>query len=171
MLRKGLVLCGFFKGKWIDNRSAETSILFHLEGADSAVFFNNQFLALNEVIKGKRATSPADAHVGFHNLKDLPREGNPAHFQCEDVAVKAEGDGKIKVASHNCAGLIPPHTWATSLVWSVRWPPTASKGLQPVRPYVAMTRAASLPPQAIIDLKKGAGHAKIEKIEKKEEMA
>ena len=45
MLRKGMTLCGFYKGKWVDNGSPEKAVLFQLEGADSTVFFNNQFHA------------------------------------------------------------------------------------------------------------------------------
>ena len=120
-----------------------------------------------DIIKTKRASSPADAHVGFHDLKDHPKEGSPGHFLLErkhkvyfrfdDVPVQTEGDNKlVKISSQNVASCIPVHcwkTWLTELTWSVRWPPTVSKGLQPVRPYITVARPVTLPAESIVELK------------------
>lgn len=184
VLKKGLVVAGFYKGRWISAKQAETDIifdyLFDFHSADDNVFLKDSFTTMMDVIQSKRATAPADSHVGFHQLKDRPKDGKPQFFFLEknqDVffhfesipVTTTEGDNKVKVSNQNCAGLIPEHawkSWATELVWSVRWPPIAVKGLQPIRPWIVMACAVHVPPLKIIELKPSVkAEAKMEKQE------
>ena len=188
VLRKGVILAGFYKGKWVNESSGATShrdLLFELHSGEDMVLMGNNYTTMADIIKTKRATAPADANVGFHDLADSPKEGQPGHFiltkkhdvyfRFEDVPVQAEeGKGGVKVSSQNVASCIPPAcwaTWLTEITWSVRWPPTVAKGLQPVRPYVTAARTVTLPGEALVELK-AIGHTNASdstKIEKKEE--
>lgn len=172
LLRKGLTIAGFYKGKWWSSGKGQQEIegkdiRFELQNADNMVLLGNQYTSLQDVVQAKRASSPANAHVGFHDMTDQPKDGNASfftltlktkgsvYFRFEDTPAKTE-DGKVKVASQNIAGVIPVacwQTWATELVWSVRWPPTESKGLQPVRPYICMAATKTLPAESVVELK------------------
>lgn len=164
LVRKGLTLAGFYKGKWWLNQAKEATteqdLLFEVKSAEDMVFMANTHQSLLEVIRAKRATSPADAHVGFHELKDVPKDGCPGYFELkrthalyfkmDDVPAKHDADGKPKVSCQNLAGVIPVscwNTWASQLTWSMRWPPTVSKGLQPVRPYITTKCSFTIPPR------------------------
>ena len=84
------------------------------------VLMGNQYTSMQEVIQAKRANSPANSHVGFHDLTDQPKDGNPSffvlrtkqsvYFRFEDTPAKTE-DGKAKIASQNIAGVIPVACW------------------------------------------------------------
>ena len=128
LLRKGLTIAGFYKGKrWRPEKGQQPEgkdIMFELADADSMVLMGNQYTSLQDVIQAKRATSPANSHVGFHELKDQPKDGNPSffvlqlknavYFRFEDIPAKSDADGKAKVASQNVAGAIPVACWQSS---------------------------------------------------------
>ena len=187
LLRKGLTIAGFYKGKWWGAGKGQQEpegkdIRFELQNADNMVLMGNQYTSMQEVIQAKRANSPANSHVGFHDLTDQPKDGNPSffvlrtkqsvYFRFEDTPAKTE-DGKAKIASQNIAGVIPVacwQTWATELIWSVRWPPTEAKGLQPVRPYICMAATKTIPAESVVELKETESQVKEEsKTEKMEE--
>lgn len=186
MLRKGVILAGFYKGKWANDSTAATShrdLRFELHSAEDMVLMGNNYTSMGEIVKTKRATAPADANVGFHDLVDSPKEGQPGHFiltkkhdvyfRFEDVPAESGSEGGVKVSSQNLASCIQRtcwNTWLTEVTWSVRWPPTVSKGLQPVRPYVTAARNVTLPGECLVELKTiGEASAAEAKIEKKEE--
>lgn len=173
LMKRGSTVAGFYKGKWwVANEqnaakgNAEKDLLFELKDSETMVFYGNALLSLGEVIRAKRATSPADAHIGFHDLVDAPRVNEPAffkvtlkhkaYFNIGDVPASTDdSSGKTKVTCQNLAGVVPVscwQSWCTGLVWAMRWSSATAKGLQPIRPYIVMSRNVTLPAKGIIEL-------------------
>ena len=170
LLKEGGILCGFYKGKgWAQQggkpEATEKDVKFELSNCDQKVLLGNQFVTLLSVIQEKRKLHPADAQIGYHSIVDEPTDGEPqwfklnlqntVYFRFDDIPAE-ETAGKVKVASPNVAGVLPVScwdTWATHVTWSMRWPATSSKGLQPVQPYVILKRNITLPAESIVELK------------------
>lgn len=178
-VRAGVTLCGFYKGKFwtpdgeaADAPSEKADVLFRLESGSDYVILNSKFVQLSEVIKSKRQLTPADAHVGFHDLTDAPTPTDAAaftlapkkvnvYFKVTDFpAVKQEdgGEEKLMIPSAHLAGAVPPGVWQTScvakLIWAVKWPAVASKGLQPIRPMVVSVKEFTVPSKKAVELVK-----------------
>ena len=192
-LRAGSVLCGWFKGKWHVVRNPASSgvpdedIPFELKNSSQHVLMGNQVMSLSQVIASKRQSSPADAHIGFHSMEDAPTAADKkafnvirktdAHlfFKMDNVVVKEEEEGKTPlVPSKDFAGLVPHqswNSWCTEVLWSCRWPPAATKGLTPIRPFVVMSVSTTIPAQRAVELagQAPADAAKTEASEAKEE--
>lgn len=170
LLKEGGILCGFYKGRWwapqgSKQESTEKDVKFELSNCDQKVLMGNQFLTLLNVIQEKRKLQPADATIGFHTMVDEPKDGqaqwfklnllSTIYFHFDDIPAE-DAAGKVKVASPNVAGVLPVScwdTWATQVTWSMRWPGTSSKGLQPVRPYITLKRNLTLPAESMVELK------------------
>ena len=192
-LQAGSVICGWFKGKWHVVRSPASSgvpdedIPFELKHSSQRVLMGNQVMSLSQVITSKRQSSPADAHIGFHTMEDAPSAEDKkgfnvirkadAHlfFKMDNVVIKEEEEGKTPIVpSKDFAGLVPHqswNSWCTEILWSCRWPPSATKGLTPIRPFVVMSVSTTIPAQRAVEL---AGQApadavKTEASEAKEE--
>lgn len=131
-----MTIAGFYKGKWWLQRDASqqaattSDILFELKSSNDHVILGTQYSSLGQVVKAKRGVSPADAHVGFHSLRDAPTSDDPSHFEvalshklhfkAEDIPSKSEDD-KAKISAQNLAGTLPIaawQTWATELTFA-----------------------------------------------------
>ena len=151
---------------------SQNNILFALSDASTCIQMNGRMTTLGACMKEKRKMQP-DASVSYHTLVDSPITDNPAHFKCElkhsiywsvldipkdaKTCVKNE-DGKFTVPSHHIASVIPHERWegwASSIIWSCKWSPTAAKGLQPCRPLVVLTRSITLAANTAVELTSG----------------
>lgn len=161
-------------------------ILFQFKNSGQDVLMSNAMQRLSQVIAAKRQSSPADAHIGFHTVEDAPnhedkkafsvhsKPGAQLFFKMESVPIKKTSEGTVpSVLASQMAGLVPVaswETWATSLVWSVWWPPSAQKGLTPIRPFVALTASTTIPPKKAVELVKSRhDNEPVSKKEEKEE--
>ena len=173
LLKKGNIISGFQSGKfWVkkpDGADPEAKdILFNLTDCTDHIMLGNAYQTVGDVIATKRAASPADAHIGYHEIRDAPTTENPGffnmkrkfdcYFKPEPLKVKSEQEqagGPVNIPASQLASSIPAEewkSWATEVTWMTRWPPTASKGLQPVRPIVLMTRDLVIPQQSAVQL-------------------
>ena len=83
-------------------------------------------------------------------------------FRAVDIPVKEEGDNgeenKRTVPAAHMAGLLPFECWAQSSlvspIWTVKWPPVTSKGLQPVRPMIVAKENMVIPAGKAIEVVK-----------------
>ena len=188
MLRAGTVMAGWFKGKWHVVRNGaggdqgSADIPFHLESSKDCVLMGSSWTSLAQIISAKRVTSPADAIIGFHDLTDSPtaedskaftltkKGGAALYFRMDNVVIK-EGEGTPLVPAQHLAGLVPYQTWdswCTALAWSVRWPPSAQKGLTPIRPFVVMSVTTTIPPEKAVELSAKGQEVKPETTPKEE---
>lgn len=160
ILPKDFVIAGFFKGKWWHKANAndqvrDMDLLYELQDANTMVQINNKVMTLGAAVEEKRATNP-DVVIQYHKLKDSPMADDPKFFVCEreksiyfgvmeipaKAAVKDE-NGKVALTYDKLAGCIGRDKWSSpysELVWVVKWSPTATKGLVPVRPVIVLTR-------------------------------
>ncbi len=179
-LEKWTFLAGFFKGKWWQRKSGQPAaedlgrnVPFVLCGAHDVVQLGGTCSTIGLLINQRRATSPADAKVCYHELLDQPEPGNPGHFtlhmkhellfKAEDLPVKVkkeEEDGTVPQATTvlqcHLASALPWSAWNTDLstvVWVLKW--TRAKGLQPVRPVVVTTGRIDIPAGQAVELKAG----------------
>ena len=165
--KAGTVLAGYYKGKF---ESLETMpdgpdlVLFTLTGSSNAVLMNGKLMKVGELINIKRQTNPGDATVSFHELTDTPKPSDPKAFTLKmkpkiflafraqpfPTKTEAEGDNPLKIPSVHMAGALPSSAWSrcrfASMLWAMKWPPVASKGLQPVRPMVVNLDNINVPP-------------------------
>lgn len=78
----------------------------------------------------------------------------PADAKASQVKSEGQDGGPNKeVLQAHLASVIPPEKWATvctGVVWLVRW---VSKGLQPIRPVVALTSDIQVSPGKAVELK------------------
>ena len=188
MLRAGTVMAGWFKGKWHVVRNGaggdqgSADIPFHLESSKDCVLMGSSWTSLAQIISAKRVTSPADAIIGFHDLTDSPtaedskaftltkKGGAALYFRMDNVVIK-EGEGTPLVPAQHLAGLVPYQTWdswCTALAWSVRWPPSAQKGLTPIRPFVVISVTTTIPPEKAVELSAKGQEVKPETTPKEE---
>ena len=198
LLRAGAIICGFYKGKWWVQRrdkegkasqeASEKDIQFTLKHSSDCVILGTSYTTLSEVVLAKRAVAPADGHVGFHELIDEPtaadtkafklvQEGSPPlFFKQDDFPVKdGQGDDPPIANAQHLGGALHPNLWEKSwlcgIVWSVRWPPVAKKGLQPIRPFIVTKVSVTCPPHMALELTASAdGSAKAEVDSSKEEV-
>lgn len=166
-IKAGVVLCGYYKGKfWSPDSSTNESpneksdVKFTLKSNSDHVMLNSKFVTLGEVIKLKRQVTPADGHVSYHELIDAPTPTDAAAFRLEPkkmavyfkvtdfpASVKTETEDspdKLMIPAAHLAGAVPSKVWEASalalLVWAVKWPAVAAKGLQPIRPMVVTAK-------------------------------
>ncbi len=88
------------------------------------------------------------------------------YFRASEIPVKDEqgepNDDEVKktIPAAHIAGLLPFDIWqASSLVtiaWAVKWPPVASKGLQPIRPMLVTSRDFEIPANSAVEVVKAA---------------
>ena len=109
---------------------------------------------VGQIIKEKRAISPLDTKVLYHEMQDKPTAEDSFFFilkekpDCkvlfrpENVPVKPEqkgADGHVNLAYSSVAGCLPTSCWqnnlATEILWSVKW---TARGLTPVRPNICL---------------------------------
>lgn len=173
-LKSGSVLAGWFKGKWQLHKAVsgkevpepeEADLLFELTGSSDNVLMGATYMTLGQVIAAKRACAPADAFIGFHEIQDAPtdsdvkafkavRGAHALHFRPDTVQMKTDQEIPT-VQSQNFASLLPSKVWSnwcTQVTWSMRWPPSTSKGLQPVRPFVTMKANTTIPAGMGVDI-------------------
>ena len=183
LLKKGSIVAGFQAGKfWVKKPSGEQQpsqkdVLFQLTDCDEGILLGSAYQTVGSVIATKRQASPADAHIAYHELQESPTAENPTHFklcmkhECyfrvEDLKIKGEADPNKEqnIPANHIAGAIPAdswNTWATKVGWLTRWPPTASKGLQPVRPVILMSRDLLIPESSTVKLFQEDGNMKQE---------
>ena len=145
-------------------------IPFELSGSTSRVQMNSKVVPLGSLIKTKREISPADALVAYHVMRDQPTADDASAFvlspkaftvywKMEDLkpkTTKTEGGGDdLIIPAAHIAGTIPHTKWSSSkyceVLWAVKWPSVAAKGLQPVRPLVAMCLCLCLTSVAVVE--------------------
>ena len=164
-IKAGVVLCGYYKGKfWSPDSTSEApsekaDVTFRLTSNLDHVMLNSKYQPLGDIIKAKRQLTPADAHVSYHELIDSPTPTDASAFKLEPnkmtvyfkvadfPAVKTEegeGEAKLMIPAAHLAGAIPEKVWRDSqlaeIVWAVKWPAVAAKGLQPIRPMVVTSK-------------------------------
>ena len=132
-------------------------VCFILKASSDAVVMNGKLTRFGELVKAKRVTNPADAHVSFHELTDAPTSSDPAAFTLNlkpkiqlaflsDEAGKHGGPNEDSICAHGrrTAVVGMGRCRFASVVWAVKWPPVAGKGLQPIRPMVCALDAISV---------------------------
>ncbi len=143
----------------------DADVLFSLQDADSKVSMNGKVMSVGAVVAEKRQTH-ADAGVQYHELKDQPKAGNPAwftletqvdiYFRAENIPVKSPVEGETpKIPMQHLAGCLKASDWDTpssQCVWAVKWSPTVSKGLGPVRPMIVTKVPVKIPPESAVEL-------------------
>ena len=165
--KAGTVLAGYYKGKF---ESADKPVngpdvvSFELQGSKDTVLSGGKLTRLGDLVKSKRLTNPGDASISFHELQDAPTSTDPAaftlklkpkiHLVFRAVAFPAKSeegkDGPLNIPTVHLAGAVPSSVWGrcrlASMLWAVKWPPVASKGLQPIRPMVVNLGDIKIPP-------------------------
>ena len=142
------------------DKEGPADVPFHMTDSTSRCQMNNKVVTLGSIIKTRRELAPADAQVAYHTLTDQPSQSDPTFFvlqpkgysifwRCEDLKkVKSEGEDALLIPAAHIAGTIGYKKWQTSdyceLLWAVKWPNVAAKGLQPVRPLIAMCLGLAL---------------------------
>ena len=102
-----------------------------------------------------------DVWVAYHTLKDAPSETQPGDFELtvkhpmlfvyEEPPVKTKGEDKTIIADH--AGGLSSMWWeGLQVIWVVRWSTNANRGIQPVRPFIAVKENVSIQLQQAISL-------------------
>ena len=166
MLEAGVVLAGWYKGKFEKKKDADLEprdVPYKLVDSDSLVLSNGKPVTVAALVAEKRHTVP-DCVIGYHSMTDQPQTGKPAHFvlqrKCDlcfrgdNVPAKRE-EGEVKIPVHHLGGVIDWERWETSLshvLFAVKWNPTASKGLQPLRPAVVTKRPINVGPGQCVEL-------------------
>ena len=147
------------------NEISDADVLYQLEGAGSEVSYNGKIVKLADIMAEKRVSMP-DVGIQYHKVVDKPIPGSPGwfelelqhsiYFRSENIPTKAgEDNATPKIALHHLAGCMKASHWdtpASRVVWAVKWSPTASKGLTPVRPMVVTKRALTVPPKSALEL-------------------
>ena len=167
-LKDGTTIAGFFKGKfWSDAaqkgkedqnlEAGPSDVAFSLKASSDRVQLGSKLMLLGSLVRAKRDVAPADAIVAYHSIVDQPTQDDPAAFRLESKGytifwrtedlkaktAKSEGVGdELTIPAPHLAGTIPSSKWlasaAVDVVWAVKWPAVAAKGLQPVRPAVVL---------------------------------
>eukprot|EP00435_Cladocopium_sp_Y103_P075831 s119_g66.t1 len=125
----------------------EADVLYKLQDANDRVILDGTFTTVGKIIKEKRALSPLEVKVLYHDLADKPKADDATFFELstkhqvlfrpESAPVKEEqkgAEGHVKLSYTSLAGCVDTSVWqnlATEIVWSVRW---TARGLSPVRP-------------------------------------
>ena len=88
------------------------------------------------------------------------------YFRASEIPVKDEqgepNDDTVKktIPSAHIAGLLPFDVWQSSslvmIAWAVKWPPVASKGLQPIRPMLVTSQDLEIPANSAVEVVKAA---------------
>ena len=159
----GFVIAGYWKGTWQKSATEEreSDVCFKLENADDLVILDGKVQTLAQVIASKRATSPLEIKVMYHELVEKPKaedttfftlqpkENCKVVFRPESVPMKEENKseaGHVVLPYTSVAGCIPTACWnnlATQIVWSVKW---SARGLCPLRPNVCLKGACQIKP-------------------------
>ena len=157
----GATVAGYWKGKWVMQKEGdsaesvrEADVLYQLQDAHDKVILDGKVTTLAQVIKDKRAISPLDVKVLYHDLTDkpTPEDGtffelklkNQVLFRPENIPVKDEkksADGSVILSYTSLADCIETKIWsnlATEILWSVKW---TARGLSPVRPHICLKEA------------------------------
>ena len=172
----GTHIAGYYKGKWhmrkekgqgsADDGPRPSDVVFHVKDADSLVFLDGKLQTLEAVVAAKRAVSPLEVKILYHDLKEKPRSDNAKWFETvlkfstlfrpESAPVKEEQKEKngveVNLPYTSLAGCLDPGHWDTKLskvVWCVKW---TDRGLSPVRPIVMLTKNFQVPPGQAIEL-------------------
>lgn len=147
---------------------------FKLQSDQDKVMMNGKFSSLFEIIMAKRELTPADATVSYHELQDAPTatsasafalkpKGSSAlYFKVQDfparseVKTEADDEQKLMIPAAHLAGAVPVSVWekcqAARLIWAVKWPAVASKGLQPIRPMLVALYDLKIEGNQIVEL-------------------
>ena len=82
----GTHIAGYYKGKWhvhkekgqgsADDGPRPSDVVFHVKDADSLVFLDGKLQTLEAVVVAKRAVSPLEVKILYHDLKEKPRSDN-----------------------------------------------------------------------------------------------
>ena len=140
---------------------------FKLTDAGEQVFIDGKLLTLSAVVAQKRAISPLSVSICYHEIKESPKpddaswftleQKHTVFFQVADLPSKKEARGQddnITLPVMHLAGTIDSASWATTasrIIWAVKW---TARGLQAVRPIVALVQEVRLPPQSAVELLK-----------------
>ena len=133
-------------------------IPFKMVDSNTLCQLHSKIVTIGSIIKARRQVAPADASIAYHTLTDQPTQSDPAAFtlkrkdftvywKCEDLKqVKSETDeGGLLIPAMHLAGTVGYAKWEKAeiceLVWAVKWPSVAAKGLQPIRPMIIMCLA------------------------------
>ena len=87
VLPAGLVLAGFYKGKWWqlkgdnDDGVSPADFAFDLQDATTPIMLGNKYTTVGTAIKQKRETDPTQATVCYYDLHDAPKADDPSFFR------------------------------------------------------------------------------------------
>lgn len=152
-LSSGTIVAGYWKGSWQkgETEAREADVPFHLKDATDLVLMDGKVRSVGQILKDKRAISPLEVKILYHDMQDTPRPEDSAHFTLtlkttvlfrpEALTVKEEQkapDGAVTLPHSSVAGCLDTKAWdnlATRVLWSVKW---TARGLSPVRPHVCL---------------------------------
>ena len=150
----GTILAGYFRGKWLTEKqvAAEPSasdVPFKLVDTNSWVVEDGKLLTLGHCVQQRRAKSPLEVKIRYHEIKERPTGADAKFFQCdakqvisfrpESAPVKEqprEGESAV-VNSSALAGVVNPDIWTTAtseVVFAMKW---GAHGFTPAGPWCA----------------------------------
>ncbi|CAK9118015.1 unnamed protein product [Durusdinium trenchii] len=175
-LPAGTTLAGYYKGQFLmqgqkgktqeDFQARPADCLYEIENSNSEVFFEGKLSKLGRVVAQKRAVTPLSVNICYYELAEQPRSDdttffalrpkNQALFRPENAPTsddKKGADGSFTLPLTSMAGCLETTRWATpytKVVWSVKW---SARGLQPIRPVIALTTPLVVPQSKAVELK------------------
>lgn len=155
-------VAGYWKGAWnklAEGETREADVVFKLCDSNSVVLCAGKATTVGQMVKEKRAISPLDVKIMYHDMTEKPSANDPTFFSLtckneilfrpEAVQVKEEQRGEggvVKLPYTSVASCLATADWetlATCIIWSVRW---TARGLSPVRPNVCLKTNVQIQP-------------------------
>jgi hypothetical protein len=159
-LPEGTLIAGFGKGKFKfrekePDANPETHIPFVLTNHEARIVYGAGLKTLKEVVEEKRKAQ-ANPQICYHRIEEIPG-GEVGGFNVvptnevlfgllEQDAPKGETTGPKQLLANRIGALIPTNHWKNScmdIFWACQW---TAMGLNAVRPVVALSAGATLPP-------------------------